>query len=279
MNPASTPSPPENPPQPSPENGGEIRPNRWRPSWKAILALLAATVTGAASTLLVDGVNSGVRYVTQPKDPFGWTVGLNPEDADSCHKYVIDHDLKEVGPRPESWGMLYGWARDLKAADGETSTVDVYVQGFTSSAVVLRRIRVVVDRRLPPAPGHTYWMGAGCGGPLEVRELAVDLDAATAVLEQVASEGTPAAKFPYSVSAESPEAFRVKATTTRNLYEWHIELDWSSQDRTGTTRIDDLGHPFRTTRAAETGYIWAAPNADTAETWCENVHDIVCPKS
>ncbi|WP_405773717.1 hypothetical protein [Streptomyces sp. NBC_01538] len=27
---------------------------------------------------------------------------------------------------------------------------------------------------------------------------------------------------------------------------WYLELDWSSQGRVGTVRVDDAGRPFRT---------------------------------
>ncbi len=31
---------------------------------------------------------------------------------------------------------------------------------------------------------------------------------------------------------------------------WYLELDWSSQRRTGTVRFDDDGRPFRTSAIA-----------------------------
>lgn len=52
--------------------------------------------------------------------------------------------------------------------------------------------------------------------------------------------------MPYRVSAEDPEVLLVTARTGACDCSWYLELDWSSQGRTGTARIDDRGRPFRT---------------------------------
>jgi hypothetical protein len=48
------------------------------------------------------------------------------------------------------------------------------------------------------------------------------------------------------VSAEDPEVLLVTARTGGCDCRWYLELDWSSQGRTGTVRVDDDGRPFRT---------------------------------
>lgn len=52
--------------------------------------------------------------------------------------------------------------------------------------------------------------------------------------------------MPYRVSAKDPEVLLVTAATSSCDCRWYLELDWSSQGRKGTVRIDDDGHPFRT---------------------------------
>ncbi|CAM5260401.1 Helix-turn-helix domain-containing protein OS=Streptomyces tendae OX=1932 GN=GUR47_06805 PE=4 SV=1 [Streptomyces tendae] len=52
--------------------------------------------------------------------------------------------------------------------------------------------------------------------------------------------------MPYRVSAKDPEVLLVTAGTSSCDCRWYLELDWSSQGRTGTVRIDDDGRPFRT---------------------------------
>ncbi|MFI9819466.1 hypothetical protein ACIHFC_03160 [Streptomyces sp. NPDC052013] len=54
-------------------------------------------------------------------------------------------------------------------------------------------------------------------------------------------------RLPYRVSAKDPEVLLVTARTGTCDCRWYLELDWSSQGRTGTVRIDDHGRPFRTT--------------------------------
>jgi hypothetical protein len=53
-------------------------------------------------------------------------------------------------------------------------------------------------------------------------------------------------RLPYRVSVEDPEVLLVNARTENCDCRWYLELDWSAQGRTGTTRIDDGGRPFRT---------------------------------
>lgn len=53
-------------------------------------------------------------------------------------------------------------------------------------------------------------------------------------------------RFPYRVSDRDPEVLLVTARTETCDCRWYLEVDWSSQGRTGTVRIDDEGRPFRT---------------------------------
>jgi hypothetical protein len=128
--------------------------------------------------------------------------------------------------------------------------VEISVQGRSSTAVVLEALRVRVVGRTDPAPGYVYAMDQGCGGSLTPRHFAVDLDKDRPIAHPVAGNdaGTPipAARMPYRVSAEDPEVLLVTARTGGCDCRWYLELDWSSQGRTGTVRIDDDGRPFRT---------------------------------
>jgi hypothetical protein len=44
---------------------------------------------------------------------------------------------------------------------------------------------------------------------------------------------------------------------------WYLELDWSSQGRTGTVRIDDQGVPFRTSGIKSLPQYWYKNNGWT----------------
>ncbi|CAM5284843.1 Helix-turn-helix domain-containing protein OS=Streptomyces tendae OX=1932 GN=GUR47_06805 PE=4 SV=1 [Streptomyces tendae] len=132
---------------------------------------------------------------------------------------------------------------------GET-LVQLSVQGRSDTAVVLEALRVRVVGRTAPAAGNAYAMDQGCGGSITPRSFAVDLDKDRPIARAVAGNdaGTPipAVRMPYRVSAKDPEVLLVTAGTSACDCRWYLELDWSSQGRTGTVRIDDGGRPFRT---------------------------------
>lgn len=120
--------------------------------------------------------------------------------------------------------------------------VEVLVQTRSSQAVVLRDMRVVVERRTPPGPEPA----SVAAGALSRRQFVVDLDEQEPVLRPE-DGATPA--FPYKVAAGDPELFTVTARTTAAEVRWWLELDWRYGPRSGTERIGRDGKPFRTTPA------------------------------
>ncbi|WP_349636839.1 hypothetical protein [Streptomyces sp. 549] len=141
------------------------------------------------------------------------------------------------------------WAAALDAVHGGSTTV----QGTTPEAVVLRALRVRVVERRTPLPWNAYAMDAGCGGALTPAVLALNLDVPRPRVRPVggydaSGEGRelPAREFPLRVSRTDPEVLRVEAVAEDCDCDWYLELDWTSQGRSGTYRIDDDGRPFRT---------------------------------
>ncbi|MET9972169.1 transcriptional regulator, partial [Streptomyces sp. NPDC006356] len=128
--------------------------------------------------------------------------------------------------------------------------VKISVQGRTSTAVVLEALRVRVVGRSAPGGGSSYAMDNGCGGALTPRYFDVDLDKDRPIARPADGNDSgvtiPAMRLPYRVSAEDPEVLLIDARTQGCDCSWYLELDWSSQGRTGTVRIDDHGRPFRT---------------------------------
>ena len=59
----------------------------------------------------------------------------------------------------------------------------------------------------------------------------------------------------------------VTATTEAHDCAWYLELDWSSQGRTGTARIDDHGHPFRTSGIKGLPHYWYGTNDRGTRQW------------
>ncbi|MER7768402.1 hypothetical protein [Kitasatospora sp. NPDC096140] len=115
--------------------------------------------------------------------------------------------------------------------------VKVLVEGLTAQAVVLRRMRPVVDSRRPARPPvlRVEMLAA-----LETRGFTADLDAEPPTLGP-ARPGAP--DFPFTVTNAGPELFAVAPGSTCEV-EWHLELDWTSAGRSGTVVIDRDGRPF-----------------------------------
>ncbi|WP_246561575.1 helix-turn-helix domain-containing protein [Streptomyces roseirectus] len=185
--------------------------------------------------------------------PLTWTADSHVWANGCAHYYVVDRPPAQVPPPPMSQDAR-AWAAAEGALHGKETMVRITVQGRSETAVVLEALRVRVVTRTAPAPGNAYATDQGCGGSLTPREFAVDLDKDRPIARSMPGNdaGTvlPAVSFPYRVSAKDPEVLLVSARTAGCDCSWYLELDWSSQGRTGTVRIDDAGTPFRTTAIA-----------------------------
>ncbi|MET9059849.1 helix-turn-helix domain-containing protein [Streptomyces antibioticus] len=181
--------------------------------------------------------------------PLTWTADSQVWALGCGHDYVVDRPPSRVPPPPAAQDAGT-WAAAQGAVHGRETNVQITVQGRSSTAVVLTALRVRVVGRATPLTGTAYAMDQGCGGSITPRSFAVDLDKDRPVARSVpgSNEGTPipAVRMPYRVSAEDPEVLLVTARTKTCACDWYLELDWSSQGRTGTVRIDDRGRPFRT---------------------------------
>ncbi|MFH8239056.1 helix-turn-helix domain-containing protein [Streptomyces sp. NPDC018321] len=181
--------------------------------------------------------------------PLTWSVNSQEWKLGCGHDYVIDKPPSQVPPPPAPQDAA-PWAATQNAAHGRETLVQLSVQGRSETAVVLEALRVRVAGRTAPAEGNAYAMDQGCGGSVTPRYFAVDLDKDRPIARAVAGNdsGTPipAVRMPYRVSAKDPEVLLVTAGTSSCDCRWYLELDWSSQGRKGTVRIDDDGRPFRT---------------------------------
>ncbi|WP_405951404.1 helix-turn-helix domain-containing protein [Streptomyces prunicolor] len=195
--------------------------------------------------------------------PLAWTANSQVWDLNCSHDYVVDKSPAQV-PRPPAQEDAGTWAAQQHAVHGRETNVEISVQGRTSTAVVLEALRVHVVGRAAPAHGTAYAMDQGCGGEVSPRYFGVDLDADRPRARPVAGStlGTPvpAVHLPYRVSAQDPEVLLVKAQTQTCDCRWYLELDWASQGRTGTLRIDDHGKPFRTSGIKGLRHLWYSSN-------------------
>ncbi|MFC8866531.1 helix-turn-helix domain-containing protein [Streptomyces sp. NPDC057148] len=195
----------------------------------------------------------GATSAPPPEQPAGlpltWSVNSQEWKLGCGHDYVIDKPPGQVPPPPAPQDAA-PWAATQNAVHGRETLVQLSVQGRSDTAVVLEALRVRVAGRTAPAEGNAYAMDQGCGGSVTPRYFAVDLDKDRPIARAVAGNdsGTPipAVRMPYRVSAKDPEVLLVTAGTSSCDCRWYLELDWSSQGRKGTVRIDDDGRPFRT---------------------------------
>ncbi|MFJ6738449.1 helix-turn-helix domain-containing protein [Streptomyces sp. NPDC091279] len=181
--------------------------------------------------------------------PLTWTADSQIWNQGCGHDYIIDKQPAQVPPPPMQQDAA-AWAATQGAVHGHQTMVQISVQGTSSTAVVLEALRVRVTGRGTPLKGISYAMEQGCGGELTPRTFAVNLDMDRPIARSMpgadSTHTIPAVRFPYRVSATDPEVLLVTAETERYDASWYLELDWSSQGRTGTARVDDHGRPFRT---------------------------------
>ncbi|WP_329232044.1 helix-turn-helix transcriptional regulator [Streptomyces canus] len=228
----------------------------------------SATEGGAATK----GTGKSGQQGTATGTPLTWTVNSHVWNAGCGHDYVIDKPPAQVPPPPTAQDAA-NWASTLGAIHGRQTMVQISVQGRNSTAVVLEDLRVRVVSRGTPAKGNSYAMDQGCGGALTPRYFSVDLDKDRPIAHsQAGNDGEnviPAVRMPYRVSSEDPEVLLVTAETEGCDCSWYLELDWSSQGRTGTARIDDNGRPFRTSAIKGLPRYWYGTNTAGARAWVD----------
>ncbi|MEU9323063.1 helix-turn-helix transcriptional regulator [Streptomyces canus] len=228
----------------------------------------SATGGGAATK----GTGKAGQQGTATGTPLTWTVNSHIWNAGCGHDYVIDKPPAQVPPPPTAQDAA-NWAGTLGAVHGRQTMVQISVQGRNSTAVVLEDLRVRVVARGTPVKGNSYAMDQGCGGALTPRYFSVDLDKDRPIAHsQSGNDGEnviPAVRMPYRVSSEDPEVLLVTAETEGCDCGWYLELDWSSQGRTGTARIDDKGRPFRTTAIKGLPRYWYGTNTAGERAWVD----------
>ncbi|WP_405990006.1 helix-turn-helix domain-containing protein [Streptomyces sp. NBC_00986] len=241
------------------------------PWYRRRLTLTAAVVCtvlavwgtlSAVSTHNTSRTNTGATTESSPSvlpAPLTWTADSQVWEIGCDHDYVIDKAPKDVPPPPVQQDAA-AWAATQHAVHGGQTNVEISVQGRSSTAVVLKALRVRVIGRTAPAPGTAYSMAQGCGGDITPRYFGVNLDAHRPLVHPEPGRDTgrtvPVAHLPYRVSATDPEVLLVKARTGTCDCRWYLELDWSSQGRTGTLRVDDHGKPFRTSGIKGLRHLW-----------------------
>ncbi|WP_329532952.1 helix-turn-helix domain-containing protein [Streptomyces sp. NBC_01450] len=185
---------------------------------------------GSAGQAVADGATAPVVAT----NPYKW-------DGPCSQHYLVNRKAAQVPPPPNE-SDARGWVRALGGVAGQEQMLALTVQGTGKATVVLDGLHVRVVGKDAPLAWNDYAMGVGCGGGVETKSFAVDLDAGRPVTTTKGGQRD----FPYKVSESDPEVFYVFADARAHDVSWYLELDWSSGARSGTVRIDDNGKPFRT---------------------------------
>ncbi|MDQ0906714.1 hypothetical protein QFZ22_002699 [Streptomyces canus] len=257
-------------PRHSPSKSPSASATSGSPSPKGTRNSPSASATGGGAA--TKGTGKSGQQGAATGTPLTWTVNSHVWDAGCGHDYVIDKPPAQVPPPPTAQDAA-NWAGTLGAIHGRQTMVQISVQGRNSTAVVLEDLRVRVVSRGTPAKGNAYAMDQGCGGALTPRYFSVDLDKDRPIAHsQSGNDGEnviPAVRMPYRVSSEDPEVLLVTAETEGCDCNWYLELDWSSQGRTGTARVDDNGRPFRTTAIKGLPRYWYGTNTAGERAWVD----------
>ncbi|MEV0257594.1 helix-turn-helix transcriptional regulator [Streptomyces sp. NPDC050732] len=172
---------------------------------------------------------------------------------DPClQNFLVNRKADEVPEQPAAQDAA-AWVGDLGAVPAGYQFIEVTVQGMSEDTVVLQDLNVRVQSTSAPLAWNNFQMATGCGGTVNTKSFAVDLDAATPDAKPVAGQRD----FPYKVSESDPEVFYIMANTELHDVRWQLELEWSSGKRHDTLRVDDQGKPFRTSgRKGRPTYGW-----------------------
>ncbi|WP_205523164.1 helix-turn-helix domain-containing protein [Streptomyces sp. RLB3-17] len=194
----------------------------------------ASVSTAASGGGTGQDVADGATAPLVAANPYKW-------DGPCSQHYLVNRDAERVPPPPNE-SDARGWVTALGAVAGQEQMLALTVQGTGKATVVLEGLHVRVVGKDAPLAWNDYAMGVGCGGGVQTKSFAVDLDAGRPVTTPKAGQRD----FPYKVSESDPEVFYVFADARAHDVSWYLELDWSSGARSGTVRVDDNGKPFRT---------------------------------
>ncbi|GHB78132.1 hypothetical protein GCM10010331_77240 [Streptomyces xanthochromogenes] len=209
---------------------------------RAIVAvtLLLAAAGGYGVYVLAKSINGGnaqAIQVSRPLDPGSATlpsyVHLQAQEdcASDVHYYAETAADYEKGDKrgQRSLGPV---------------AVDITSQTSSDEAVLLVGMRVLDVQRQPlPTTGIAVQDG-GCGGQVDVRPFATDLAKPDPPIFAEPSGGHPPAKFPYKISPDDPEVFRLEVHNTTCFCAFAIELDWIAAGKAGKTILDNDGKGF-----------------------------------
>lgn len=190
-------------------------------------------------------------YANQPYD---WTA----------YSFVTSRSPARLPAPPRGFCRTWwAWGQRIRAVDAPTTRMRIFVQGTTTTAIVLTGARVRIARRDAPLAGTTATCSKG-GAAVNPRHIAIDLDTSVATLDG----GDANEPFTFSLHEGDIEAFDITAHATRCDCRWWLELTYIQDGESKSLSVGSRDEPFRTTAATSaqpvrwTGKRWIKARAE-----------------
>lgn len=142
------------------------------------------------------------------------------------------------------------------AAQVGGAVIDITNQTSSRESVLLTGMRVLVLQRKPPPTSGIIVNSGGCGSGITARPFWTDLNKPNSPIIAEAVQGYPPVTFPFKISPNDPEVFRLSLKDTTCDCRIAVEIDWVSGGKAGKTILNNGGPGF---------WIVAAPKVPTYE--------------
>lgn len=145
--------------------------------------------------------------------------------------------------------------------------VIVNLEARPPRAVLLHSIQSVIVDRQPPGRACLGLSGSYQAGGVTPRKFTLDLDENPSRVE--ADSGKEEDNFPFKITRDDVEQFRVAIKDARDIVLCYFEIDWTCNGADGRTKIYDRGNPFE---------IYPSIDLNSSLHWgCGKRHKFGCP--
>jgi hypothetical protein len=230
-------------------------------------AILAAALTASGIALVQRGTESIVGTVdeifTGPaaiefETSSGPLAQVDIKQGMGCNRagWVFPDTASPLRDQPGAGPTVNGHTWDQVPAKfdgviGSGATLYISLTGPGDHAVLISDITFeVYERRAPRKGSVVNSVPSGCGNGVTYRYGAVDLDTKPPYYvspPRQLPKGYNPLQFPYAVTANAPEVFRIDIYTRKCWCSWAAKLHWVDGAAKGEVVIDNKGRPFEMT--------------------------------
>jgi hypothetical protein len=254
--------------EPEGEKKEDVPPKPWylkARTWIAATLTAGLTASGIAivqqgTTTIVDTVD---ELFTGPAEiefqtSSGPLAHVSIDQGMGCNLagWVFPDSESPLKDPPGAGPLRNGHTWDKSPADfdgvvGSGASLHVALTGPGDHAVIISGLTFEVYERRPPRIGSVVnAVPSGCGNGATYRYGAVDLDKKAPYYVSPPGplpEGYKPLRFPYTVTADSPEVFRIDIYTRNCWCSWAAKLHWIDGAEEGEVVVDNRGQPFEMT--------------------------------